>query len=154
MHNFWRILLSTAFVLTLAADGFKISRLAQLSAGLVLTLGIKAGAVSSTVCPSSMCPSKASFYVKRATESQIRSLKVDNWNTWSSSDSPSYAVHKLKNKVYATNELCYIDKGKFTVTPKAGKPVEVKSGDFILFPKDFSCTWDVEEPVFKHWYEY
>ena len=82
-------------------------------------------------------------------------LQVDTWSTWSSSDSPNYAVHKLKKKEYTINEICYIDKGKFTITPEGGDgAVLVQAGDFVTFPKSFKCTWDVYEPVFKHWYEY
>jgi uncharacterized cupin superfamily protein len=99
-------------------------------------------------------------------------LKVNQWNTWSSADNPKYAVHNKKKKVYETNEVCYIDSGKFKITPDIEvKPVAllgpgaidtplepiprtVVAGDFVIFPKGFSCTWEVEEPVTKHWFEY
>ena len=149
MHKLLLFFNAIIIIISLPSEAFNFNKLVRLSTGFILTLGIEAD-----ICPSSMCPSKANFYVEKANPSKIRSLKVDKWNTWSSSDSPSYAVHNLKNKVYTTNELCYIDRGKFKITPKAGESVEVKAGDFILFPKDFACTWDVEEPVFKHWYEY
>lgn len=95
------------------------------------------------------------FFVEKATTEDLNKLKVQSWSTWSSNDSPSYAIHKLKNKVYQTNEICYIDKGKFQITPEeTGRAIIVSAGDFVMFPKNFKCTWDVEEPVFKHWFEY
>lgn len=74
--------------------------------------------------------------------------QVDSWSTWSSGDV------KFKNKIYSVKEVCYIDSGKFQITPEGGTPITVQAGDFVTFPKGFKCTWDISEPVFKHWKEY
>ena len=58
-------------------------------------------------------------------------------------------------KVYDTNELSYIIKGKMEIIPQAtGQPILVQAGDFVTFPDGFACYWYVIEPVVKHWYLY
>jgi uncharacterized cupin superfamily protein len=34
-------------------------------------------------------------------------------------------------------------KGKVTVTPDGGAPVEIKAGDYVTFPAGMKCTWEV-----------
>lgn len=48
-------------------------------------------------------------------------------------------------------EECYFLEGKVTVTEKGGKAVSFGMGDFVTFPKDLSCTWDIKETVRKHY---
>ena len=54
-------------------------------------------------------------------------------------------------------ERCYIISGraKLTVSEGEGDPVvlTIEEGDRVVFRKGFSCTWDVEERIAKH-YEY
>lgn len=95
------------------------------------------------------------FSVEKASVNDIKALDVSTWSTWSSAENPKYAVNKLKSKEYEVNEVCYIDKGKFEITPGNGATATtVQAGDFVVFPKNFKCTWEVIEPVSKHWLEY
>ena len=51
---------------------------------------------------------------------------------------------------YTEQETCLLIEGKVTVTD--GKDsVSFGSGDFVVFPKDLDCTWDVKEAVTKYY---
>jgi uncharacterized cupin superfamily protein len=41
--------------------------------------------------------------------------------------------------------------GRVVVTPNGGPPTEIVAGDFVTFPAGMSCTWDVKEPIRKHY---
>ena len=106
------------------------------------------------------------FIVTKATDAEKLKLKVDSWETWDSGE------QKYKNKIYQTNEICYIDKGKFRITPvvddatttsttttgtktdSSNRAVDIQGGDFVTFPKGFKCTWEISERVYKHWKEF
>jgi uncharacterized cupin superfamily protein len=52
---------------------------------------------------------------------------------------------------YERNEDCYILQGKAVVTPDGGEPTELVPGDFATFPVGMSASWDVKEPLRKHY---
>ena len=52
---------------------------------------------------------------------------------------------------YDVQETCYVLRGRFVVTPEGGQPMEFARGDLITFPKGLSCTWQILEPVEKHY---
>jgi uncharacterized cupin superfamily protein len=52
---------------------------------------------------------------------------------------------------YDDAETCYLLEGEVVVTPDGGEPVQVKQGDLVTFPAGLSCTWDVRQPVRKHY---
>lgn len=52
---------------------------------------------------------------------------------------------------YDSAETCYFITGKVTVTPSDGEPVTVGTGDLVTFPAGMSCSWQVIEPVRKHY---
>jgi uncharacterized cupin superfamily protein len=52
---------------------------------------------------------------------------------------------------YDVQETCYVLRGRFVVTPDGGEPLEFARGDLIRFPKGLSCTWQILEPVEKHY---
>jgi uncharacterized cupin superfamily protein len=52
---------------------------------------------------------------------------------------------------YDQTETCYILRGRVIVTPDQGAPQEFKRGDLIRFPQGLSCTWDILEPIEKHY---
>jgi uncharacterized protein len=53
---------------------------------------------------------------------------------------------------YDSNETCYLLSGKVTVIPDGGEPVTIVAGDLVTFPKGMGCTWQIHEPVRKHYY--
>lgn len=52
---------------------------------------------------------------------------------------------------YDSIEECYFLSGSVMVETKDGKMVKFGKGDFVTFPKGLSCTWDIKEPVRKHY---
>lgn len=73
-------------------------------------------------------------------------LQVKTWPTWGCEKS-SFPWS------YSETETCYILKGKAIIIPKDGTAsVEIGVGDLCTFPEGLSCTWDVKEPILKHYY--
>ncbi len=52
---------------------------------------------------------------------------------------------------YDLQETCYFLRGRVIVTPEGGQPQEFRRGDLVVFPNGLSCTWEVLEPVEKHY---
>ncbi len=51
---------------------------------------------------------------------------------------------------YTEKETCLIVEGKVTVSSGKGS-VSFGPGDLVIFPEDLECTWQVIEPVTKHY---
>jgi uncharacterized cupin superfamily protein len=80
----------------------------------------------------------------KPTEDRLKKLGVFEWPIWTKEVS-RFPWH------YDEPETCYFLEGEVTVTPEGGQPVEVKKGDFVIFPRGMSCTWDIKKPVRKHY---
>jgi len=52
---------------------------------------------------------------------------------------------------YDEEESCYLLAGEVTVTPRGGTPVRLVAGDYVTFAAGLSCTWDIKQPVRKHY---
>lgn len=124
--------------------------------------------VSKVPCPGKYCRSDTKLNVihtlgipgisDRKFKDRKDFLKVDTWGTFES-DQRGASSHE-----FTSNEICYIDEGKFKVTPddSAAKlvpfgdltPVSVVGGDFVVFPKGLKSQWNVEEPVRGHVFRY
>ncbi len=52
---------------------------------------------------------------------------------------------------YDSNETCYILEGEVIVTPDGGDPVHIKQGDLVVFPAGMLCTWNILQPIRKHY---
>jgi len=52
---------------------------------------------------------------------------------------------------YDRQEVCYILRGSFIVTPEGGAPQQFGRGDLITFPAGLSCRWQVLKAVEKHY---
>ena len=48
-----------------------------------------------------------------------------------------------------THEVIHLVSGRMTVTPDGGEPAEINAGDVAVFPRGWSGTWDIHEPVRK-----
>ena len=82
--------------------------------------------------------------VSQPDEEFLEKKGVFSWGTW------GCAVSKFP-WTYDSSESCYLLEGKVTVTPTDGRPpATFGKGDFVTFPSGMSCTWDVSEPVKKH----
>lgn len=79
-----------------------------------------------------------------ASPAKLDTMAVDSWPTWSKEVSV-FDWH------YDREEVCYILEGEAIVTPKKGEPVTIRRGDLVHFPAGLSCTWQVIEPIEKHY---
>lgn len=52
---------------------------------------------------------------------------------------------------YDRQETCYLLEGDVIVTPDEGEPVQIQRGDLVTFPAGMTCTWEIREPVKKHY---
>jgi uncharacterized cupin superfamily protein len=52
---------------------------------------------------------------------------------------------------YDSAETCYFLEGDVVVTPDGGEPVQMGKGDLVAFPAGMSCTWEIRQPVRKHY---
>ena len=52
---------------------------------------------------------------------------------------------------YDSSETCYFLEGDVVVTPDGGEPVSMGKGNLVTFPAGMSCTWEICQPVRKHY---
>jgi hypothetical protein len=81
--------------------------------------------------------------VEKPSATQLQSLGVKSWPIWEKEIS-TFPWH------YDETETCYLLQGKVRV--KTGsETVEFGTGDLVTFPVGLSCTWEITEPVRKHY---
>jgi uncharacterized cupin superfamily protein len=77
-------------------------------------------------------------------EGRLEELGVRSWPIWTKE------VSEFPWS-YDAEEVCYFLEGDVIVSPTNGEPVQVGKGDLVTFPRGMSCTWDVRQPVKKHY---
>lgn len=82
--------------------------------------------------------------LRRIDTDEVQRMNIGSWPTWSQGIS-SFPWH------YDAQETCYLIEGQVTVTPDGGEPVKIAAGDLVTFPAGMSCTWDIHDPIFKHY---
>jgi len=82
--------------------------------------------------------------IKKPDKSELEKRGVSSWPIWEKEVS-RFDWH------YDAIEECYLLEGSVIVETEDGKKVEFGKGDFVTFPKDLSCKWDIREPVKKHY---
>ena len=80
----------------------------------------------------------------KASPMKLEVLGVFDWPIWKKEVS-KFPWH------YDQQETCYFIRGKVIVTPEGGEPQNFGRGDLVTFPAGLSCTWEVLEPVEKHY---
>lgn len=75
---------------------------------------------------------------------RLSELGVSKWPTWSKEVS-------VFPWTYGESETAYVLEGEVVVTPEGGEPVKFGKGDLVIFPAGMSCTWDVRQPLRKHY---
>ena len=75
---------------------------------------------------------------------RLNVLGVSSWPTWSKE------VSKFP-WTYSEQEVAYVLEGEVVVTPQGGEPVTFGKGDLVTFPAGMSCTWEVKQPLRKHY---
>lgn len=81
---------------------------------------------------------------KQPSSDQIELLGVKSWPIWTKEVSQFPWT-------YDEPETCYFLAGDVIVTPDGGEPTRVGQGDLVTFPAGMSCTWDIRQPVRKHY---
>ena len=82
---------------------------------------------------------------KNLSDRQIQALGIKNWSIWSKECSQFPWT-------YDDTEACYLLDGEAIVTPDGGAPsVTITKGDYVVFPKGLSCTWNITKDVSKHY---
>ena len=82
--------------------------------------------------------------VKKLSGEEVKKRGIEKWPIWEKE------VSKF-DWFYDETEDCLILEGKVTVEAKDGAKVKFGKGDFVTFPKGLSCTWNIQEPVKKHY---
>jgi uncharacterized cupin superfamily protein len=82
--------------------------------------------------------------VQKLSKDELKERGVFEWPVWEKEASTfDWQYHDI--------EECFFLSGKVTVKTKDGKSVSFGKGDFVTFPKGLSCTWNIKEPVRKHY---
>ena len=92
---------------------------------------------------------KSGIKVRRnPSREELERMGVFSWPTW---ESPI----RTFDWYYDEEETCYFLTGKVKVyVPNISSPeevVEIGAGDLVTFPQGLKCTWEVLEPVKKHY---
>lgn len=82
--------------------------------------------------------------VEKPTEEMLANRRVRGWPIWEK-EASRFDWH------YDQTEECYLLEGRVVVETRDGGEVEFQKGDFVTFSKGLSCTWDIKEPVKKHY---
>jgi len=80
----------------------------------------------------------------RPSPAKLEVLGVYDWPIWRK-EASTFPWH------YDRKETCYFLKGRVIVTPEGGEPMEFRRGALVTFPAGLSCTWEIVEPVEKHY---
>jgi uncharacterized cupin superfamily protein len=86
-------------------------------------------------------PTVKDVVVKKPSEQEAQTCQ--SWPIWRCESSTF-------DWAYTEKETCLLLEGKVTVTD--GKDsVSFEAGDLVVFPEELECTWQVHEPVKKHY---
>ena len=85
----------------------------------------------------------SNIVIKQLSNVEIDNMGILNWPIWTCEAS------EFPWK-YDVEESCLILEGEVSV-PAGSDSVEIKSGDFVIFPKGLSCVWKVTKPIRKHY---
>ncbi len=86
----------------------------------------------------------AEIKVEKLDKDNFEKRGIGKWPIWTKERS-RFDWH------YDSTEECYILEGSVAVETEDGKTAKFGKGDFVTFPKGLSCTWDIKEPVKKHY---
>jgi len=82
--------------------------------------------------------------IKRPDQEEVKAKGIESWPVWEKE------VSRF-DWYYDSTEECYLLQGSVEVITENGEKVRFGKGDFVTFPKGLSCTWDIKEPVRKHY---
>jgi len=82
--------------------------------------------------------------IQKLKDDELEKRNIKSWPIWEKEVS-RFDWH------YDQIEECYLLEGNVIVETDDGNKIEFGKGDFVIFPKGLSCTWDIKEPVKKHY---
>ena len=87
--------------------------------------------------------------VKKPAQSRLDALDVKKWPTWQKEVS-------IFDWTFHEQEIAYILEGECVITPKNGSlagnaPVSFGKGDLVTFPAGMKASWQVVQPLHKHY---
>ena len=81
-------------------------------------------------------------------------MKIEIIKNKSLSDFKSWPIWECEPSIfhwtYDEEEHCFIINGRVTVIG-SDNTVEIEPGDYVIFPKELKCIWEVHEPIKKHY---
>ncbi len=80
---------------------------------------------------------------KNLSPESLREYGVEKWPVWEK-DVSEFNWH------YDAKETCYIIEGRAQIT-YGDEMKEIAAGDLVVFPKGLACTWNITEPLKKHY---
>ena len=85
----------------------------------------------------------SNIVIKQLSDVEIDKMDILNWPIW------TCEVSEFPWQ-YDVEESCLILEGEVYVTA-GSDTVQIKAGDFVIFPKGLSCVWKVTKPIRKHY---
>ena len=85
-----------------------------------------------------------SIKIEKPSAAELAQRGVKDWPIWEKAVS-RFDWH------YDQIEECYLLEGQVVVETADGQRVTFGRGDFVTFPKDLSCVWDIKTAVKKHY---
>jgi uncharacterized protein len=81
--------------------------------------------------------------IQTMSEEDIRAKGIDNWPIWEKEASTF-------DWFYDTEEQCLIIEGNAFIKINS-EEIQIKAGDFIIFPAGLKCSWNIIETIRKHY---
>jgi len=80
--------------------------------------------------------------VEALSTEEVKRRGIQSWGIWEKEPSEF-------DWDYTNEEHCYILEGRAKVT-EGDKAVEIKRGDYVVFPAGLQCRWKVTESIRKY----
>ena len=77
-------------------------------------------------------------------QTRLDALGVSKWPTWQKEVSTF-------DWTFPEQEIAYILEGECVITPAGGAPVSFGKGDLVTFPSGTKASWQVIQPLHKHY---
>lgn len=81
--------------------------------------------------------------VHKLSTDELNRRGVAGWGIWEKGPS-EFEWH------YTTEEHCFVVQGRARIT-HGGKTVEIRKGDYAVFPAGLACTWKVIDVIKKRY---
>lgn len=78
-------------------------------------------------------------------QARLEALGVSKWPTWQKEVS-------VFPWTFPEQEIAYILEGECIITPEGGTAVHFGKGDLVTFPAGMRCSWEVTQPLHKHYH--